>query len=198
MFSISCRASGAAPTSPHCGIHAPDLLALCGAAPSVGGWGLAPRRSRALGLRRSRLHDLRHIYGAHFAMASGSIYDLNRNLGHHSVGLAAQVYRQPRVRSQEGVAPKMRVLRSIVSKDAGVIESTSGGDSTIRRRAGSFTSPPALAGLRFGQCWHRGSPDDHRLEQRLFEWLTRMGDGEQVLLAEASRDTGPVEACCAS
>ena len=45
-----------------------------------------------VGLRRIRLHDLRHVYGAHFVMADGSIYDLQRNLGHHSVAFTAQVY----------------------------------------------------------------------------------------------------------
>lgn len=45
-----------------------------------------------LGLRRIRLHDLRHVYGSHFVMAGGSIYDLQRNLGHHSVAFTAQVY----------------------------------------------------------------------------------------------------------
>ena len=45
-----------------------------------------------VGLPRIRLHDLRHVYGAHFVMAGGSIYDLQRNLGHHSVAFAAQVY----------------------------------------------------------------------------------------------------------
>jgi integrase len=45
-----------------------------------------------VGLRRIRLHDLRHVYGSHFVMAGGSIYDLQRNLGHHSVAFTAQVY----------------------------------------------------------------------------------------------------------
>jgi integrase len=45
-----------------------------------------------VGLRRIRLHDLRHVYGAHFVMAGGSIYDLQRNLGHHSGAFTAAVY----------------------------------------------------------------------------------------------------------
>jgi hypothetical protein len=45
-----------------------------------------------VGLLRIRLHDLRHVYGSHFVMAGGSIYDLQRNLGHHSVAFTAQVY----------------------------------------------------------------------------------------------------------
>jgi integrase len=45
-----------------------------------------------VGLPRIRLHDLRHVYGAHFVMAGGSIYDLQRNLGHHSVAFTATVY----------------------------------------------------------------------------------------------------------
>ena len=45
-----------------------------------------------VGLPRIRLHDLRHVYGAHFVMAGGSIYDLQRNLGHHSLAFTAQVY----------------------------------------------------------------------------------------------------------
>jgi integrase len=51
--------------------------------------GAAPTK---VGLRRIRLHDLRHVYGAHFVMAGGSIYDLQRNLGHHSVAFTAAVY----------------------------------------------------------------------------------------------------------
>jgi integrase len=45
-----------------------------------------------VGLRRIRLHDLRHVYGAHFVMAGGSIFDLQRNLGHHSVAFTAGTY----------------------------------------------------------------------------------------------------------
>ena len=44
------------------------------------------------GLRQIRIHDLRHVYAAHFVMAGGSIFDLQRNLGHHSVAFTAQVY----------------------------------------------------------------------------------------------------------
>lgn len=47
---------------------------------------------RRVGLKKIRLHDLRHVYGAHFVMAGGSIYDLQKNLGHHSVAFTAAVY----------------------------------------------------------------------------------------------------------
>ena len=46
----------------------------------------------AIGHPRIQLHDLRHVYGAHFVMAGGNIYDLQRNLGHHSVAFTAAVY----------------------------------------------------------------------------------------------------------
>jgi integrase len=46
----------------------------------------------AVGLRSIRLHDLRHVYAAHFLMAGGSLYDLPKNLGHHSVAFTAAVY----------------------------------------------------------------------------------------------------------
>jgi integrase len=46
----------------------------------------------SIGLPRIRVHDLRHVYGAHFVMAGGSIFDLQRNLGHHSVAFTASVY----------------------------------------------------------------------------------------------------------
>jgi integrase len=42
--------------------------------------------------RRIRLHDLRHVYASHFVMAGGSIYDLQKNLGHHSVAFTADIY----------------------------------------------------------------------------------------------------------
>jgi len=46
----------------------------------------------AVGLHSIRLHDLRHVYAAHFLMAGGSLYDLQKNLGHHSVAFTAAVY----------------------------------------------------------------------------------------------------------
>jgi integrase len=39
-----------------------------------------------------RIHDLRHVYASHFVMAGGSVYDLQKNLGHHSVAFTADVY----------------------------------------------------------------------------------------------------------
>jgi len=44
------------------------------------------------GLRRIRLHDLRHQSVAAFLMAGGSIYDASKNLGHASVAFTAAVY----------------------------------------------------------------------------------------------------------
>ena len=46
----------------------------------------------AVGLPSIRLHDLRHVYAAHFLMAGGSLFDLQKNLGHHSVAFTAAVY----------------------------------------------------------------------------------------------------------
>jgi len=46
----------------------------------------------AIGLARIRLHDLRHVHASHFLMAGGNIYDLQKNLGHHSVAFTAAVY----------------------------------------------------------------------------------------------------------
>ena len=46
----------------------------------------------AVGLARIRVHDLRHVHAAHFLMSGGSLYDLQRNLGHHSVTFTASVY----------------------------------------------------------------------------------------------------------
>jgi integrase len=45
-----------------------------------------------VGLARIRLHDCRHVYACHFLMAGGSVYDLQKNLGHHSVAFTADVY----------------------------------------------------------------------------------------------------------
>lgn len=45
-----------------------------------------------VGLRRIRLHDLRHQCVAAFLMAGGSIYDASKNLGHASVAFTAAVY----------------------------------------------------------------------------------------------------------
>lgn len=47
---------------------------------------------RRVGLKKIRLHDLRHLYACHFLMAGGSIYDLQKDLGHHSVAFTAAVY----------------------------------------------------------------------------------------------------------
>jgi integrase len=49
-------------------------------------------RSPAERVAKIRFHDLRHLYAAHFLMAGGSVYDLQRNLGHHSVSFTADVY----------------------------------------------------------------------------------------------------------
>jgi len=45
-----------------------------------------------IGLQKIRLHDLRHTYACHCLMAGGNIYDLQKNLGHHSVSFTADVY----------------------------------------------------------------------------------------------------------
>jgi integrase len=45
-----------------------------------------------VGLPSIRLHDLRHVYACHFLMAGGSVYDLQKNLGHHSVAFTADIY----------------------------------------------------------------------------------------------------------
>jgi len=47
---------------------------------------------KRVGLRRIRLHDLRHQCVAAFLMAGGSIYDASKNLGHASVAFTAAVY----------------------------------------------------------------------------------------------------------
>lgn len=52
---------------------------------------LAPALAR-VGLPHIRIHDLRHTYAAHFLMAGGNIFDLQKNLGHHSVAFTAAVY----------------------------------------------------------------------------------------------------------
>ena len=52
---------------------------------------LRPALAR-IGLKQIRIHDLRHVYASHFLMAGGSIFDLQRNLGHHSVAFTAAVY----------------------------------------------------------------------------------------------------------
>ncbi len=44
------------------------------------------------GLPQIRIHDLRHTYAAHFVMAGGSIMDLSKNLGHHSVAFTVKTY----------------------------------------------------------------------------------------------------------
>ena len=43
-------------------------------------------------LPRIRVHDLRHTYAAFYLMSSGNLYDLQKNLGHHSVAFTAEVY----------------------------------------------------------------------------------------------------------
>jgi integrase len=44
------------------------------------------------GLPRLTLHQLRHAYASFFVMSGGSIFDLQRNLGHSSVMLTSEVY----------------------------------------------------------------------------------------------------------
>jgi integrase len=43
-------------------------------------------------LPRIRVHDLRHCYAAFHLMAGGNLYDLQKNLGHHSVAFTADIY----------------------------------------------------------------------------------------------------------
>ena len=43
-------------------------------------------------LPRIRVHDLRHTYAAFYLMSGGNLYDLQKNLGHHSVAFTAEVY----------------------------------------------------------------------------------------------------------
>jgi integrase len=43
-------------------------------------------------LPRIRVHDLRHCYAAFYLMAGGNLYDLQKNLGHHSVAFTAEIY----------------------------------------------------------------------------------------------------------
>jgi integrase len=44
------------------------------------------------GLPQIRVHDLRHTYAAFYLMSGGSLYDLQKNLGHHSVAFTEKVY----------------------------------------------------------------------------------------------------------
>ncbi|HVZ74010.1 MAG TPA: site-specific integrase [Polyangia bacterium] len=78
---------------------------------------------KSVGLPQIRIHDLRHVYGAHFIMAGGSIFDLQKNLGHHSVAFTAAVYGH-------------------LSQDHRVRESD--------RLSGLFVAPPAGKVLAFG------------------------------------------------
>ena len=70
----------------------------------------------AIGLRSIRLHDLRHVYAAHFLMAGGSLYDLQKNLGHHSVAFTAAVYghlsQDHRVRESDRLSELFAVVSS--------------------------------------------------------------------------------------
>jgi integrase len=79
----------------------------------------------SIGHRRIRLHDLRHVHAAHFLMVGGSLYDLQRNLGHHSVAFTASVYGH-------------------LSQDHRVKEAD--------RLAGLFEVPPEAKVLPFGQA----------------------------------------------
>jgi integrase len=45
-----------------------------------------------VGLAKIRIHDLRHVYASHWLMAGGTLFDLQKNLGHHSVAFTAAVY----------------------------------------------------------------------------------------------------------
>lgn len=67
-----------------------------------------------VGLRSIRLHDLRHVYAAHFLMAGGSLYDLQKNLGHHSVAFPAAVYghlsQDHRVRESDRLSERFAVV----------------------------------------------------------------------------------------
>jgi integrase len=47
---------------------------------------------KRVGLPQIRIHDLRHVYASHWLMAGGSLADLKRNLGHHSVAFTDAVY----------------------------------------------------------------------------------------------------------
>ena len=43
-------------------------------------------------LPRMRVHDIRHCYAAFYLMAGGNLYDLQKDLGHHSVAFTAEIY----------------------------------------------------------------------------------------------------------
>ena len=44
------------------------------------------------GIPRIRVHALRHTYAAFYLMSAGNLYDLQKNLGHHSVAFTAKIY----------------------------------------------------------------------------------------------------------
>ena len=47
---------------------------------------------KTIGLKKCRFHDLRHIYASHYVMCGGSIFDLQKNLGHSSVQVTSETY----------------------------------------------------------------------------------------------------------
>jgi integrase len=44
------------------------------------------------GIARIRGHDLRHTCAAFYLMSGGNLYDLQKNLGQHSVAFTAKIY----------------------------------------------------------------------------------------------------------
>jgi integrase len=74
---------------------------------------------KRVGLRRIRLHDLRHQSVAAFLMAGGSIYDASKNLGHASVAFTAAVYGH--LSGDHRVAESDRLSFKIPLEDAGKV-----------------------------------------------------------------------------
>lgn len=87
---------------------------------------LHPALKRA-GLRRIRVHDLRHTYAAHWMMSGGNLFDLQKNLGHSTPVLTAETYghlsTDHRVKEAERVSyavpAKGKVVKIAGNGDAG-------------------------------------------------------------------------------
>ena len=62
-------------------------------------------------LPRIRVHDLRHCYAAFYLMAGGNLYDLQKNLGHHSVAFTAEIYGHLSADNRVVKRPEYRILR---------------------------------------------------------------------------------------
>jgi integrase len=98
------------------------------------------------GLRRIRVHDLRHVFASHFVMAGGDIFTLQRILGHSTPQLTSDTYAHLSPRHLAGEAERIAYPEPVEAAKVLPFEASATGQSADASKPA--VADAAGAGLR--------------------------------------------------